>query len=119
MPMTKTEIKQSIQAAQQQLSKSKNLRKLLGGVQVHIYLDGIRVNLFGGKSAMTYQGNPIPRFFFDLHQVDTSLVFENNETNESLQHFIEMNIKHMKLVDNFAPERIFEDDFHNKGTPKR
>lgn len=119
LPMTKDELKHTLHQAQQQLSKAKNLRKFLGGVQFHIYLDGVRVNIFGGKNAMTYQGNPIPRFFFDLHQLDTSLVFENNETNESLQHFVEVNIKQLKLVDNYVPERILEDDLNNQSSPKR
>jgi hypothetical protein len=83
---------------------------MLGGMQLHLYLDGFMLNIFGGKTKVTYQGNQIPRMFIDLHQIDFSLVIHNNESNECMQNTVDFNIKMIKILDNYIPERIYDDN---------
>lgn len=59
------------------MSSAKNMRKFLGGIQLHLEAQGFRINVFPDKNKIVRNGKLLPTFYFDIDQFGMALEFVN------------------------------------------
>mgnify|MGYP006094846497 CR=1 FL=1 len=59
------------------MSSAKNMRKFLGGIQLHLEAEGFRINVFPETNKIFRNGKLLPSFYFDMDQFGLALEFIN------------------------------------------
>ena len=75
------------------MSSQKNFREFLGGIQINIQADGLKLNLYGEKTKMTRNKVQVPRFYFDIDKFRVSANFQDNKDLKVLRLNLEVSLR--------------------------
>lgn len=82
-----------------QVKSNKNLRKFLQGVQLHVRIYGIRVNIYTQKNPVIINRVIQPNFLFDVDSLNIAVNCINDNVQERLIVNQQLSLKHVMIIE--------------------
>lgn len=82
-----------------QVKSNKNLRKFLQGVQLHIRIHGLRVNIYTENNAILVNRVLQPNFLFDVDSLNIAANCINDNVQQRLIVNQNLSLKHVMVIE--------------------